>query len=96
MVATEDRIGRVEDKIDDMAVRVGRVEGVQSEMNNRMEDVHRRVDDVHKRMDDVHRRMDDVHKRLNDMNSRLNVLTGIMITQTIAIVGLIATVLTRG
>ena len=89
MVATEDRIGRVEDKIDDMAVRVGRVEGVQSEMNNRMEDVH-------KRMDDVHRRMDDVHKRLNDMNSRLNVLTGIMITQTIAIVGLIATVLLRG
>lgn len=97
MVTTEDRIGRVEDKIDDMAVRLGRVEGVQAEMNNRMGDVHRRVDDVHtrmddihKRMDDVHKRMDDVHKRLTDMNSRLNVLTGIMVTQTIAIVGLIA------
>ena len=97
MVTTEDRISRVEDKIDDVAVRLGRVEGVQIEMNNRMSDVHRRVDDVHtrmadvhKRMDDVHKRLDDVHKRLTDMNSRLNVLTGIMVTQTIAIVGLIA------
>ena len=76
MVTTEDRIGRVEDKIDDVAVRLGRVEGVQTEMNNRMDDVHRRVDDV--------------HKRLTDVNNRLNLVTGIMVTQTIAIVGLIA------
>ena len=34
-------------------------------------------------------------KRLDDMNSRLNVLTAAVITQTIAIVGLIAAVLLR-
>ncbi len=103
MVATEDRISRVENKIDDMSARLGRVEGVQAEMNNRMEDVHRRVDDVHTRLGDVHmrlgdvhKRMEDVHKRLTDMNSRLNVLTGIIVTQTIAIVGLIATALLGG
>ncbi len=97
MVTTEDRISRVEDKIDNMSVRLGRVEGVQIEMNNRISDVHRRVDDIHTRVDDVHKRLDDVHerlgdvhKRLGDMNSRLNVLTGIMVTQTIAIVGLVA------
>ena len=32
-------------------------------------------------------------KRLDDMNSRLNILTAAIITQTIAIVGLIAAVL---
>ena len=89
MVTTEDRIGRVEDKIDDMAVRLGRVEGVQVEMNNRIDDVHRRVDDVHKRLDDV-------HKRLTDVNNRLNLLTGITVTQTIAIVGLVASAFLGG
>ena len=34
-------------------------------------------------------------KRLDDVNSRLNVLTAAVITQTIAIVGLIAAVLLR-
>ena len=40
--------------------------------------------------------MDRMIERLDAMSSRLNVLTGTIITQTIAIVGLIATVLLTG
>ena len=37
-----------------------------------------------------------VIERLDDVNSRLNVVTAAIVTQTIAIVGLIATVLLIG
>ena len=39
------------------------------------------------------KRLDDMNSRLNDMSTRLNILTAAIITQTIAIAGLIATVL---
>ncbi len=48
MVATGDRIGRVEDKVDSLEANVdglhgcvGRIEGVQEQMSKRLDDVHK-------------------------------------------------------
>ncbi len=44
MVATEDRIGRLETKVDGLYGlydRVGRVEGIQDQMSKRMDDMHK-------------------------------------------------------
>ena len=56
---------------------------------NRMDDSDRHADPM---LDSINR----VIERLDDVNSRLNVVTAAIVTQTIAIVGLIATVLLIG
>ena len=58
MVASENRIGVLEAKVDRLEDRVdglyglydrmGRVEGVQQEMSKRLDDVHKRMNDVYK------------------------------------------------
>lgn len=40
MVTTEDRTARLENKIDGIDGRVGRTEGSQEQMSNRLDDIH--------------------------------------------------------
>ena len=55
-----------------------------------------RMGDSDRHADPMLDSLDRVIERLDNMNSRLNVVTAAIITQTIAIVGLIATVLLTG
>ncbi len=48
MMATEDRIGRLETKLDGIDGRIGRIEGSQEQMSKRLDDSHKRLDDMHK------------------------------------------------
>ena len=41
MVATEDRISRIENQLDDLNGRVSRIEGALDQMNKRMDDMYK-------------------------------------------------------
>ena len=82
MVATENRDVHIQTKLDSLDERSGRLET--------------QLNDIRERVSRLEGAVEQMGERLRDNNSRLNILTAAVITQTIAIVGLIAAILLRG
>ena len=55
MVTTEDRTGRIENKIDDLSGRVERIEDKVDNLNGRVSHVEGVQDQMSKRLDDMHK-----------------------------------------
>ena len=55
MVTTEDRAGRIENKIDDLSGRVERIEDKVDNLNGRVSHVEGVQDQMSKRLDDMHK-----------------------------------------
>lgn len=82
VVTTENADARTQVKLDNLDARAVRLD---SEVSN-----------IRQRLSRLEGIVEQMSERLTDMNSRLNILTAAVITQTIAMVGLIAAVLLKG
>jgi peptidoglycan hydrolase CwlO-like protein len=82
----EQRLIRIEDRINALETRVARIE-------ERLSGIEKRIDDTNKRIDDTNRRIDDTNKRLEDLRNDLRNQMIFLGTLFVGILGVLITFL---